>query len=99
MKAYVNDFLTVNAGVITPPDTAIQYVNISGYNSVIIVNSGLRPFRLTGRSFTIFAFQKFVIEGKEFENLMGNLYIEFNKGFNLAQATFIRKKYIHNAKL
>jgi len=94
MKQYVNDFLTVNAGLVLPPDTAIQYINITGYNSVTIINSGIRPVSLAGRAITLAAYQKFVIDGKDDEILHGNLYIEFRKGVSFAQCTFIRKKYI-----
>ena len=94
MQNYVNDFYTVNAGLILPPDTAIQFVDITGYNSVTIVNTGIRRFWLTGRSFIIQPYQKFYINGKDGQLLHGNLYIEFTKGLSKAQALFIRKKYI-----
>lgn len=99
MQQYVNDFLTVNAGLILPPDTASQYINITGFNSVTIVNTGIRRFWLTGRSFIIQPYQKFYINGQDGELLSGNLYIEFLKGNSKASALFIRKKFIPNAKL
>lgn len=94
MINYVNDFYTVNGEFFEPPTTAQQYVNITGFNTVTIVNTGIRRFWLTGRSLIIHPYERLVIKGKDGEVLHGNLYIEFTKGLSLAQALFIRKKFI-----
>ena len=94
MQNFVNDFYTINGQFFEPPTTGQHYVNITGYNSIIIVNTGVRRFWITGRSIIIQPFQKLIINGNENELLHGNLYVEFLKGLSLAQALFIRKKFI-----
>lgn len=97
MKAYVNDFLTVTPADLKNADSGLIYVNITDFNSVTIYNTGLTPFSFE-QKFTIYPFEKFVINGKDFENLNGNLYIQFRPSNILKRAIFIRKKFIH-AKL
>ena len=103
MQNYVNDFFTVNCDFFQSPlgyTNTSQYVNVTGFNSIIIVNTGLLGFFLTGRSFLIMPFERFYINGKDLESLAGNLYIEFLTSTHflpplpLGQALFIRKKFI-----
>jgi hypothetical protein len=103
MQNYVNDFFTVNCNYFLSPSgytNNSQYVNVTGYNSIIIINTGLLGFFLTGRSFLIFPGERFYVKGNDNEFLAGNLYIEFLTSTHftpplpLGQALFIRKKYI-----
>jgi len=94
MQEFVNDFYTVAGDIILPPATAIQYVDISNFNSITIVNTGIRNFWVTGKSLRLFPGQRLVISGEEMQILKGSLYLEFFKGVSKATALIIRKKFI-----
>jgi hypothetical protein len=94
MQQFVNDFYTVAGDIILPPATAIQYVAISDFNSVTIINTGLRNFWITGKGLRLFPGHSLVISGEELQVLKGNLYLEFFKGVSKATALIIRKKFI-----
>lgn len=103
MQNYVNDFFTVNCDFFESPTgftNNLQYVNVTGYNSIIIINTGLLGFFLTGKSFLLFPGERFYINGNNNELLASNLYIEFLTSTHFTpplpkgQALFIRKKFI-----
>jgi hypothetical protein len=103
MQQFVNDFFTVNCiyyiNAFGTTNNA-QYVDISKFNSVQIINTGLIGCLIGNKSFLLYPNQRITINGDDHQLLFGNLIIEFFTApkfappYPLGQLLFIRKKYI-----
>jgi hypothetical protein len=101
MKNFVNDFYTVTADpvdffALAPLRTNVD-VDISGFNSIIIINVTNRTVQIPfpgGKN--VFKYGKLEIKGKDLENYAGKITISFLKSLTdpVGQCLFIRKKFI-----
>lgn len=105
MINFVNDFFTLwsqDWGAI-PTNSQTVDVDIIGYNSITIINlSTIQTIIFFPSGYNLPTNAKFEINGRELENCMGKLTIQFiNTPINLpplffpyGRLLFIRKKYL-----